>query len=263
MQKVIKLDSKYLSTIKNLFNAEYKELSLDQPLHWHDYFEIDYVMDGGGENIINGVSYPFSSNTLFLSNPIDFHEIKFTRTTRLLNIQFASELLFSNTYGLISKPIVYNDSDGFYYNYLKKIYEYSLSENRDIISLKNMLAGFIHLTLADKKNKSGSPERETADYFSSTLKYINEHFSEPLTLSKLAGRINIAPEYLSRLFHSQCGITLAKYIQSIRLKYAYNLIANTDIPIKDICLHSGFNSVSHFIRAFKSTYNVSPGALRK
>lgn len=43
------------------------------PLHWHEFYELSYVVSGKGEHRLNGSSYPLSSGTIFLLTPADFH----------------------------------------------------------------------------------------------------------------------------------------------------------------------------------------------
>lgn len=52
-----------------------RHISLTYPLHWHNYFEIEIIVEGAGAYIFNGKSYPISKGDAFLLTPVDFHEI--------------------------------------------------------------------------------------------------------------------------------------------------------------------------------------------
>ena len=54
-----------------------------------------------------------------------------------------------------------------------------------------------------------------------------------------------------------------KYLNDIRLKYAYKLIVSTDKAVTDVCFESGFNSQTFFSQIFKEKYKISSKEIRK
>lgn len=93
--------------------------------------------------------------------------------------------------------------------------------------------------------------------------YIAEHFSEPVSLSDAAMQIHVAPESLSRLFKKTTGITFIQYLTDIRLNNAVSELLNTQLPVSEIALNSGFSTASQFNRIFKQKYSASPGEYRQ
>jgi two-component system response regulator YesN len=55
---------------------------------------------------------------------------------------------------------------------------------------------------------------------------------------------------------------MVNYFTSIKLRYARELIFNTDKRILDIAMMVGYGSLSHFNRIFKKEYGLSPSQLR-
>jgi len=98
---------------------------------------------------------------------------------------------------------------------------------------------------------------------SEMLTYIHAHFREDPTLVALSDHIGLSPNYLSKLFHSHVGKTYKAYVVELKLKYASTLLSQTDTPVTDICYLCGFNSLAHFLRAFKEKFGVSPTVYRK
>lgn len=95
-------------------------------------------------------------------------------------------------------------------------------------------------------------------------RYIDEHFSQSeLSVSMLAEKWNISEVYFRKLFKAQFGIPPSKYLTSIRLKNAMNLMKYPFVSLEDCALQSGFSSLQYFCRLFKKETGISPGKYRK
>ena len=66
-----------------------------------------------------------------------------------------------------------------------------------------------------------------------------------------------------REFGEQFHITLSQYVTYLRLEHAKQLLQDTDIPVTDVAMQSGYQNVSYFIRSFQKAYAVSPLKYRK
>lgn len=95
------------------------------------------------------------------------------------------------------------------------------------------------------------------------LGYIDSHMDEPLLLDHIASLACFSPYHFHRIFRGMMGVTLADHIRKLRLKHAAEQLRITDIPITDISLNAGYDSLESFIRAFKSYYTIAPGHYRK
>jgi len=94
------------------------------------------------------------------------------------------------------------------------------------------------------------------------LRYLRQHFREPVTLEETARRVHYAPAYLSALFHQATGITYTEYVQHLRIDEAKRLLASTERGITDIASEVGFNSLTHFNRIFKKWEGCAPSSYR-
>lgn len=86
---------------------------------------------------------------------------------------------------------------------------------------------------------------------------------EKISVKELADVLSVNPDYLSRLFHAQRGITLVDYIQKEKIKLARNLLIYSEYTLKEISYYLGFSSQSHFGKVFKRITQMSPGNYRK
>ena len=93
--------------------------------------------------------------------------------------------------------------------------------------------------------------------------YIDEHYTEGISLDEVAGQTGISRYYVSHLFKELMNTTFVGYVNELRLNRAAMLLVTTDKPIIEIASISGFNNLSNFNRAFKMHFNKTPSAYRK
>lgn len=92
--------------------------------------------------------------------------------------------------------------------------------------------------------------------------YIYAHVQERIKVEDIAEHLGITPSYLSRLFKSEMGIPVSKYITDQKIKLAMNLLRYSDETILDIANKFAFSSQSHFIKQFKENVGYTPKKFR-
>lgn len=95
------------------------------------------------------------------------------------------------------------------------------------------------------------------------VRYIDDHYNEPLTLDFLADFSNISKYYLCRLFRKYLGFSPNEYIIQLRLEHAKTLLDSSSLPAKQISFMVGIQDENYFYRLFKSRIGLSPDAYRK
>lgn len=98
---------------------------------------------------------------------------------------------------------------------------------------------------------------------SSVRMLINSDISRHIVLSDLARYAGVNECTLKMGFRTLFKTSVYQYLLSRRMNYACNLIVSTKLPIKDIALQSGYESVSGFITSFRKYFGYTPGQLRK
>jgi AraC family transcriptional regulator of adaptative response / DNA-3-methyladenine glycosylase II len=83
------------------------------------------------------------------------------------------------------------------------------------------------------------------------------------SVEKLALKLGISDRHLRRIFEAQFGVSPLQYLQTRRLLSAKQLLADTQLPITQIALISGFASVRRFNAAFAAHYKLNPTQLRR
>ena len=88
--------------------------------------------------------------------------------------------------------------------------------------------------------------------------YIEEHFSESVTLNMLAQHVALSPYYLLRAFRSEVGMPPYAYLENVRIRHTQQLI-KAGKPLAEVAADVGFSSQSHMTRQFKKIIGVTPG----
>lgn len=93
---------------------------------------------------------------------------------------------------------------------------------------------------------------------------IETAFSDPkLNVERIADQLHRHRVSIERVFKKQFGITISEYLQNRRCQEAFNLICETEIPLREIPRRCGFSSIHYLSRVIRKQTGLSPGALRK
>lgn len=236
-------------------------------LHWHDYYELEIILDGSGTHTINDKTYEVVKGSAYLLTMQDVHIILAKTDLKILNVcivrpsiddSFASLL----TKGEINRTHVFTDSELTQFierlNYIEKL---SLT-NADYARLlkKNLVEELVIRITTDEKSLKidGKP-----DNVQKCVDIINRDFMLDISIESVAEKLFLSPNYLGWAFKKALNVTFREYLNEVRLKYARNLLLSTDLQLKEVAGYSGFNSVEYFSAVFKNKTKESPAKFRQ
>lgn len=262
------------------YHIENAGRSFQIPVHWHDEFEIIYVRSGFLTVSISGESYIGKTGEAFVVSPgnlhlmgsqtgtVDYYTFLFPlkyisfRTDDMLDEKLLEPL---NSGHLMICPRV-KDTAKELCEQLIEIYMAKKDESESKIATqvrtKIILLQFIlemwerGFVIENDKSGRNTIEKEM-------ISYIQQNFMEKISLKEFSEQFHLSEKYISRYFKEHFHITLSQYITHLRLEHAKQLLQDTDIPVTEIAMQSGYQNVSYFIRSFKKTYGVSPLKYRK
>src|SRR5699024_12633939 len=96
-----------------------------------------------------------------------------------------------------------------------------------------------------------------------TVKYIEQHYPENLTVEEIARQLSVNRSHLSRVFKNQLGTSIKEYLIGVRINRAAFLLSLTDDSVESIAYQVGFNSLVVFSRMFKKTTGETATNYRK
>ena len=249
--------------------------SFQIPVHWHDEFEIIYVKSGFLTVSISGENYIGKPGDAFVVSPGNLHFMGsqtgnvdyFTFLFPLKYISFRTDDILDdklleplNSGHLIISPEI-EDTVKEQCEQLVEIYgvkkEESQSKITAQIKTKIILLQFI-LELWKKgfivENDTGGKNTVEKEMVS----YIQQNFTGKILLKEFGEQFHLSEKYISRYFKEHFHITISQYVTYLRLEHAKQLLQDTDIPVTEVAMQSGYQNVSYFIRSFKKTYGMSP-----
>lgn len=93
--------------------------------------------------------------------------------------------------------------------------------------------------------------------------YIAAHYGEEMSVERLSELVYMAPSYLSSVFKKETGQNLSRFIKSVRMEKARELLEQTVMKIVDISTACGYPNVSYFCSSFREYYGISPQKFRE
>ena len=262
------------------YHIENAGRSFQIPVHWHDEFEIIYVRSGFLTVSISGESYIGKTGDAFVVSPgnlhlmgaqtgtVDYYTFLFPlkyisfRTDDMLDEKLLEPL---NSGHLMICPRV-KDTAKELCEQLIEIYEAKKDESESKITTqvrtKIILLQFIlemwkkGFVIENDTSGRNTVEKEMGSY-------IQQNFTGKISLREFGEQFHLSEKYISRYFKEHFHITLSQYVTYLRLEHAKQLLQDTDIPVTDVAMQSGYQNVSYFIRSFQKAYAVSPLKYRK
>ena len=262
------------------YHIENAGRSFQIPVHWHDEFEIIYVRSGFLTVSISGESYIGKTGEAFVVSPgnlhlmgsqsdtVDYYTFLFPlkyisfRTDDMLDEKLLEPL---NSGHLMICPRV-KDTAKELCEQLIKIYEAKNDESESKITTQVKTKIILLQFILEMWKKGFVIENDTSGRNTvekEMVSYIQQNFTGKISLREFGEQFHLSEKYISRYFKEHFHITISQYVTYLRLKHAKQLLQDTDIPVTEIAMQSGYQNISYFIRSFKKTYEVSPLQYRK
>lgn len=267
---------------QNMKNATYEVFRYkdDYPkevaLHHHDFYEIYFFLSGNVQYNVESRSYLMTPGDVLLISPMELHQPMFgeshgayERIVLWIDKTFLESLCVSGEdltrcfdtaapgHTNLLRP------EGLARQYFQFQLEQLMAEMvtedpyRKTCALTYLVQVLIGLNRLARKS-SRVEEVKTSDHaVYSVLSYINDHFSEDLTLDRLANKFFISKYHLSREFQRMVGTSVHRYIIQKRLVMAKQMLGR-GMSSSDVYQQCGFGDYSNFFRAFKQEYQISP-----
>lgn len=106
--------------------------------------------------------------------------------------------------------------------------------------------------------EAGDDKKAVPSEITFICNYINENYSEKITLNAIADSVGFSKYYISRLFKQHMGVTIIDYLIKVRLDKAKELLGKGDYSIKQISFMIGYSDPNYFTWSFKKYLGISP-----
>ena len=129
--------------------------------------------------------------------------------------------------------------------------------------MESLRSWFLDKTRDICTKMENSNEKEAVSVIDRAKEYIEENFRRDISLDDVSREVDISPYYFSTLFKQETGRNFIEHLTEIRLKNARDLLQNSQLSIKEICVQSGYSDPNYFSRIFKKYEGVTPSEFRE
>ncbi len=130
-----------------------------------------------------------------------------------------------------------------------------LSNHSDHTIIDYAYQMFMYITKYEKP-------QSTIDYSNhivkATKEYLENHYSEDISLEDMAEYVNISPQYFSKLIKKTTGFNFIDWLSMLRVRKAKELLTNSNLTVKEVCFMVGYKDPNYFSRIFKKRIGITP-----
>lgn len=242
-------------------------LGEDDPIHWHENIEILYFFEGAAVVLNGSEEIRADKGDVIVVNSKDIHSVKrrisaVSYCCLIIDCNFCKSMGFDINNNYFCKKIKDEKINAIFENMLAE------KENQNKYWFESLRIGVLSVLLSlfreyitdDYIDSRSSPKVKIAK---TVLRYLREHFKEPVSIEDIENNCDYTRYYISRVFKEITGATIMTYLNDLRIKEAKSMLAKTDFDINKISNECGFDNQSYFGKVFKKRVGCSPLEFRK
>lgn len=256
------------------YHVEANHPRYQMPYHWHPEYEIIRILKGSFHLTIDGKSIVagkddvlfIQGGTLHGGMPDDCtyecivfdlrlllsnNKICNKQIQQLIRHEISIELLLSANELPLKKPL-----EDLFTSMANKRPFYEFAAQGAFYELLGIL--FEEQAYQVNINIHNNVSAQQIKRFKDVLSYIEEHYTESISLEDMASVAGLSPRYFCRFFRKMTQCTPMEYLNYYRIECACEQLAEIQISITDVALNCGFNDISYFIKSFHRAKGVTP-----
>ncbi len=251
-------------------------LPVDVDVHHHDFYEVYLFIKGSAEYWIEGRRVTMAPGDLILINPTELHRsvilpeaTDYERIVLWINKDFLRSISTDE----INLARCFDSSLANHTNRIRPsgaalspiaakltslVEEYCSDSWGKSACLQAIFIQFmVELNRLSETPASKSAKEDEDSFVLNVLKYINENYSEELSLDNLASLFFVSKYHLSHTFRREVGVSVYRYIMLKRLLVAKEMLLS-GTSAGETAYACGFGDYAGFWRAFRAEYGISP-----
>ena len=262
------MDIKFKPIAGGFLGRQLKVLySINTDLHYHDGYELYYLLDGKRNYLTQNKIYPLGADWITLTRPYIIHGTNGQEYERLL-VSFSEDFLntyfqpalidiFHKVFSVDAIPpqmIVKNSR-------IKELFYFIIQESeRGNMKMVALYLGILLLQLYETI-KQLSPETISSTLptqMQEILAYVSNNMATIHTLEQVANHFYVSKYYLSHQFKNSTGFTFIEFLTKVKISRALHLLEHTNESISKISEACGFETPTYFGVVFKKKMHMTP-----
>lgn len=227
----------------------------------YSVYRVHYVYSGSGILHTPGMQHEIKKGDIFFTFPSMLFSIEAPEDFSYMYVSFvgARGNMIMEKLGINNKNFIFRDCIE-----TEPLWERGINmcdKISDIASESVLLYTFSHIGNKLIEVEQSKPQNNIS---LETKKFIDDNFTNPdLSLVLIADALNYNEKYISSTFKKHFGLTVTKYINTIRMQHACTLMKQGFSSISDISSNCGYSDPQYFSKLFKKSFGETPGEYRK
>jgi len=271
--------------IRSVYHYALTFFQFDMDMHSHPAAELLYVISNQCRVNFSSHSLTLKKGELILIDRNVPHQLQIERgrECRVLNLELEAALCpaddFSrNLFAMLDKNQGFRElrrkppaffvvsDDGSSLKQCMDMILQALHRKTDTEIVSYEISAMIFLLLSAvcrRYEETMNVKTGVSSFVRQALIYIDEHYSEAISIDQLAKSCCVSKSHLQRAFRSSSGKTLVQVIQEKRVEKAKTLLRSSNLAIIEVAVETGFNNRQHFTETFTKITGISPSVYRK
>lgn len=228
---------------------------------------IHYILSGKGIFQTEGKIYHLSAGDAFLIKPhtLIYYEADARQpwTYTWIGMQGIKVEQYFHRTTLMKIPYVHcgPHEESIRQCHEKMFHAYQLPHHRDLM-MNSILYEYLYLWATNFPNTAIPSREKHISYVENALQYIENNYSDAITIQDLANWLSLERTYLYRLFKSMVGMSPQAYLLDVRIRQACTLLSDTELTITYIARSVGYEDSMYFSRLFRQKKGQTPSQYR-
>lgn len=259
-----------------------KKKKFDFPLHYHEEFELNLIINApGAKRIVGNHIDQIDELELVLVGPNLYHAWFThkceTEDIRELTIQFHKDLFderflrknqlsfIRNMFEKAQRGILFSRDtiERLMPRLLQLEQKHGFDSVLELMSILHDLSTSRNMQTLSDSTSNNEQFNYNSRRIEKVFEYMNAHYSRPITLLEVAKVANMPEASFSRFIKKRIGSTFVDSLNEIRLGHASRMLIDTTYNIAEVAYKCGFNNISNFNRTFRKKKGCTPTEFRE
>lgn len=238
----------------------YDEVCFFEKLHKHDFYEIEYIYDGNGVQIIDNIPYNVRTGDIVFLSPDNEHLYYSVNDMKIINTCFPVSVFMEYVYSLNfeRKIISLNKSDKIVFENIIFLLENELKTHNEF---NNICQSYLSVMISLISRNNNNNNVIISDFWQPIISFITLHLNT-VTLDEICKISKLSKNYFCKKFKSTFKMTFVEYLSMLKIQHAKRLLLTTELSVTEIMYQVGYTNSKLFYKNFNLHTGTTPRKYR-